>query len=149
MIVERYTGNVSLLLPVIRRWREEANKDFGFEMDELVHLQDLQSLIDGDGELFVLRDKEIVGYMGLTIFRSPLGRERIANEHFWYVIPEARGTSSIRLIKEAHKWAREKDCQYLMMTASEMASDMHDTVCKIYERLGMRRFETTFIRKVI
>jgi len=146
-MIRTFNGDLSELQEVISSWLKEVNaRVMGIELDEEVYLSDFQRLIDGDdSDLLVLERDKIIGFMGLTIFNSPLGRQRICNEHYWYVLPEYRGMASLRFIKAAQQWAREKGCSHLMMNASAMASDMHDKVCKLYELFGMKKFETTYI----
>lgn len=145
MITEIFKGDIEQLRPVAEHWHKEANgRTFGLDMDINKHLQDMARVDD----VLVLKDKdEIVGYMGLTIFTSGLSDQRIANEHCWYVIPQYRGISSIRLIKLAQDWAGSKGCSHLIMSASNLASDLHDRTCRIYERMGMTKFETSYISR--
>lgn len=147
MQILRFTGDTSALKVVAESWRRECNGNaMGIDLDMDVHLADLQRLADSpDSDLFVLYDGEPVGYMGLTVFQSPIGNQRIANEHYWYIIPSKRGISALRFLKAAQEWAKEKGCSHLLMNASCLASDLHDGVCKLYEHKGMKRFETTYI----
>ena len=129
-------------------WEKEC-KDLGFEVSVDRHLQDLQKLIDSnDSDLIVLGDPP-VGYLGIIRFINPLGTEMFANEHYWYIVPDKRGIGAIRLMKAAQEWAVNKGCKYLLMTASKLASDMHDKVCRIYEKTGFEHFETTYIKRVV
>lgn len=138
------------LLPVVESWRRSCRNDFGFNLDTETFVKDLIRLIEGEtSDLFVLEDIfGIYGFMGLDMFDSPIGQQRVANEHYWYVIPEKRGISALRFMPLAQKWAKEKGCSHLIMNASNLASDLHDKVCKIYGRFGFEKFETSFIKKV-
>jgi len=122
----------------------------GIDLDEDTYLADLQRLVDEpDSDLFVLWDDDVpVGYMGLRVFDSPLGRQMVASEHYWYVISEKRGMSALKFLPLAERWAKEKGCSHLQMSASMLASDLHDRTCKLYERFGMEKFETVFIKEV-
>ena len=148
--IVRYKGNASGLESIASCWFEECNGEtVGVNVSKQIFLESLQELIDGDtDELLVLEDEEPIGLLGLTTFKSPLGNQIVANEHYWYVVPHRRGLASLRLIKEAEKWARERGCSHLIMSASNLASDLHDSVCSIYERLGMTKFETSYIRSI-
>jgi len=90
---------------------------------------------------------EIVGYMGITSYKSPLSSQRIANEHYWYVLPEYR-RASIRLIKAAIEWTKTRGCSHLQMSASNFASELHDRVCGLYEAFKMKKFETAYIMEM-
>jgi len=151
MIVKKFQGDVSVLRPIAVAWSKEANCDaMGLDFDMEAHLKDLQELVDNpDSELFVLEDENSpVGYIGITKFKSPLGKQFIANEHYYYVLPEKRGVSSVSLLRAVEQWAKLKGCSHILMNASYLASDLHDKVCRLYESLGMKKFESTYIKEV-
>jgi len=146
-MIRTFHEDLSELKEVIGSWIEESNTDeMGIELNEEVYLSDLQRLIDGDdSDLLVLEEGKIIGFMGLTIFNSPLGKQRIANEHFFYIIPESRGLSGIRMIRMAKNWAESKQCSHLILNASHLASNMHNKICRLYEKTGFKQFETSYI----
>ena len=152
--VEEYHGSAALLAPIAESWRQEANgASFGLTIDTESHLQDLQRLIQSDDSavlILVQGEKElfVIGYMGLQFFKNPLGPETVAQEHYWYVLPEKRGKGSLRLLSAADEWAKRHDCSHLIMNASHLASDSHDKVCRLYERKGYQPFETSFIKEL-
>lgn len=131
------------------QWKATCNSNvMGIEIVDDVYMADVANLINCDGRdllLLTKDDGEIVGYMGVTTFNSPLGNQKIASEHYWFVSEEYRGRGSFLLIEAAKQWAKEKGCGHLMMTASMLASDLHDRVCKLYGRLGFSKFETSYI----
>lgn len=132
------------------KWKKESrHRAMGIDADANIYICKLQEFIDNPNNvLLVLEDDEIAGYMGLTVFESPLGNQLIANEHYWYVEPKKRGLSALRFLPVAEKWAKEKGCSHLIMNASNLASDLHDRTCRLYERFGMSKFETTYIKRV-
>jgi len=141
------------LRPVVREWRERCNANtMGVKTDEEHFFDGLLQLVQKDDcDLFTLRTgalDTVVGFMGMTVFNSPLGDQRIAIEHYWYVMEEYRDRGSMGLMNAAQEWARKHKCSHLVMNASTLASDMHDKVCKYYERLGMRKFETSYIQEI-
>ena len=148
-MIEIFTRRAEELRHVAEFWQKESVKDFGMEIDIEEHLDDLQNMIDSDtADLLVLGDPP-VGYMGLTTFKNPLGTELFANEHYWYIIPEKRrGMGTIRLMRAAQEWVISKGCTHILMTASKLASDLHDNVCKLYEKTGFEHFETTYIKRI-
>jgi len=148
-------SDVNALTTIVLIWREETNLDvFGMEFRLNEALNDLRQLVLNDkSELLLLIDermetKKVVGFMGITIFKSPVGEQEIANEHYWYVMPEHRGIGSIKLLKKAREWAIKKGCSHFMINASNMASDYHNKMCGLYEKLGMMKFETTYIENL-
>ena len=141
-----FNGRIEELFPIIASWEKECNGvEMGLDLDWATFIAELQGLINGeDSDLLVLREN--VGCLGLQVINSPIGRNKIANEHFWYVLPEHRGIASLRLIREAENWAKKKGCSHLILNASTLASSLHDNVCKLYERFGMQKFETSYIK---
>ena len=151
MEVGVFTGRAEELRPIAEAWRNEHKaSDWDIEADIEEHLNDLQSLISSyKSDLLVLMDKVPVGYMGLTVFKNPMGTELFTNEHYFYIIPEKRGgMGAVRLIRAAQNWAKTKGCKFLLLNASNIASNLHDNTCRLYEKLGFRHFETTYIQRV-
>jgi GNAT superfamily N-acetyltransferase len=150
MLCEEFTGDIEQLRPLAEMWTKEANgTEFGLEIDVDAHLLDLKNLIEGlDSVLLVVKNAtEICGYIGVIRFVSPLSKQFIGNEHYWFVHPEFRqgGLPAIMLVHAAKQWARERKCSHLIMNASNLASNMHDKLCDLYERLKMKKFETSYI----
>jgi len=147
-MVKIYTGEAEDLRHIAEAWQNEHN-EYGFEMLIDKHLEDLQDMIDSDGKDLLVLGNPPAGYMGLTTFINPLGTELFANEHYWYIVPEKRsGIGALRLLRAAQYWAVSKGCKCLLMTASKLASDMHDSVCRLYEKTGFEHFETTYIKRI-
>ena len=144
-----FYGNVYDLAPVVMAFFAECRcSEFDVEIDLKRVFDELNQLKTGpDSALIVLVNEAGApcGYMGVLTFTSPIGHERIANEHYWYVKPDCRKLSSLKMLAEAQKWAKGKGCTHFISTASRMASDMHDDVCSLYENLGMKKFETSYI----
>jgi hypothetical protein len=149
-VIERYTGSVLPLLPIAQDWVNGVRENsFGLEVTVTRFMDDLQRLVDNDNsDLFVLVKDVPVGLLGMTIFTSPIGNNRIANEHYWYVLPEHRSVESIRMLSVAKKWAKDNGCSHLMMNASNLASDLHDRVSGVYERMGMKKMETVYMQRI-
>ncbi|GAG39390.1 unnamed protein product, partial [marine sediment metagenome] len=104
--------DIERLKPVALQWKKTCNgKAMGIDLVPEVHFTDLAGLIDrDDADLFVLvNDKEeVIGYMGVDYFNSPLGNQRMAQEHYWYVVPgENRGKGAMLLVRALRKWAKE------------------------------------------
>ena len=144
-------ANVSELRPVVDEWVASCNgKDLEITVNANALLAELHSLAVGRSScLMVLMVGDLpVGFIGVRISKSPLSDQLIANEHFWYVRESVRGPGSIRLMKEAEAWARSMGCSHIIMNASNLASGLHDQVCDIYQRMGMSKFETAYIKEV-
>ena len=151
MEIKLFNDEIESLRPIAESWQENVqDNEFGIITDVNKHLLELGVMAANDNsDLLVLYDGEIpIGYLGLQYFNSPLGNQRIANEHYFYVIPEKRGISSMRLIKNAKFLAKHKGCSHLILNASNLASDMHNKLCEFYEKTGMKKFETSYISEV-
>ena len=148
-----YRSDVSIFRPLAEKWAASVQneaREFGLTVDVDAHLRDLSGLtIDPQSIILVLLvDSNVAGYMGLRIFQNPLGPEWLAEEHYWFVDPERRGRNSLRLLEAAKEWAKASGCSHLKMNASRLASDLHDDVCRLYERKGMKAFETSYIERI-
>jgi len=141
---------IELLRPIAIAWQQEARGNaLGIDIDVERHLADLARLsADPHCLLLVLMQGRPVGYMGMEFFASPVGKDIVANEHYWYVMPEARGRDSVMLLREARRFAREAGANYMLFNASRLASDLHDDVCRLYEHFKMEPFETTYLDRL-
>jgi len=151
MNIELYTGNAEILRTLfVSRKLETQEGKFGLEIDDDKYVSDIQKFLDDtETDMLVLfRDTTPIGYFGIEYFISPLSHQKLANDQSWYVMKEHRGIGSIRLYKMAEIIAKEKGCSHLIMNASMMASEMHDQVCKLYEKLDMSKFETSYIKEL-
>ena len=151
MKIELFTGDTEILRPVVEAWQEIViDNGFGIIADDVdKFLTTLSEVANGsESDLLVLYDDEPVGYIGLEYFSSPLGNQKMANEHFFFVKPDKRGMSSIRLLRTAKVLAHERGCTHFIMNASNLASDMHDKICGFYEKMDMKLFETSYITEI-
>ena len=152
MYIKDYKGHVSELYKVISAWNNEyKGNDFNIIVDIPIFASSLNDIIvDDDSSLLSLinNEDEIVGIIGMTVFDNPLNGDKVANEHFWYVLEEYRGRGSIMLLRASQKWAKENNCKHIMLNASNLASSLHDKICNIYEKIGMKKIETSYIMEV-
>ena len=138
--------------PVANEWIEQNNTDdFGVTTDREDIFAGLISMItSGDSDLLLLEHEDkFIGCLGITKFKSPLHNQLIANEHYFYIVKEYRkGFGGSLLLGGAKRWAKDNGCSHLIMNASNIASDLHDIVCKFYESMGMKKFETSYISQI-
>lgn len=143
---------IESIRPLATDWKGMCScSEFGLEVNISTFLAGLMDLIDDDdSDLLLLMDNEIIiGIMGLTKFKSPFGKEEVANEHYLFVRKGSGVTGSKRLIDAAMDWAKEKGCSHLILNASNAASDMHDKICGFYEHIGLKKFETSYIKEIL
>ena len=147
-IVIPYRGMpIETLRPIAESWAKDAcGSQYGIEITADGHLADLERLSNSPSSaLLVLVQAAPVGYIGIEFWQNPLGSELVASEKYWYVLPDARGRDSFRLLREAKKCAKQAGASYMFFTASRLAGTEHDRVCRLYEHMGFRAFETTYI----
>jgi GNAT superfamily N-acetyltransferase len=84
-----------------------------------------------------------IGLMLSPLFFAP--GMTVCNELFWWVEPEQRGCG-MYLVEAGEEWARGKGADVLAMSAIvEMEGDR---IARMYERRGMVRAETTFMKGI-
>ena len=139
------------LLPLAYEWEVESKGDaFGLVTDPQYLMIDIMRKMNSPDSvvLGLVVEGRAGGFTTLSKFQSPLGPQMIAEEHYWFVGKDYRGIGSLRLLKAAEKWAADQGCSHLLLSASMLASGLHDRVCKLYEKRGGRKFETTYIIKI-
>ena len=141
------------LEPLIDNWLLEVNNGkFGLNIDKQKAINDLRGMVlSSDAELFLLVvEDDVVGFCGVLLYENRLTDHNIANEHYLYVDPKyRRGVKNPnKLIRAIENWASEHNCSHIITNASYLASDRHDGVVKIYERLGYEPFESSFIKRL-
>ena len=146
--------NTDEMKHVFLEWKETRNANhLGLTIDTDIYLKKLAELIDrDDAALFLLLNLEnkAIGYMAVESFYSPLDNQKIATEHYWYMLEKCRGgIGAMRLLTAVQEWAKENGCSHLIMNASNLASGLHDKVCKFYEKIGMTKFETSYIKEIL
>jgi len=150
MKIIEYNDEIVELSAIIAEWYEEYNgDDFNIEVDIPTFASSLQRLIDDEDcvLLAMMNDDKVVGIFGVEMFNNPLNGDKVANEHFWYVLHEYRGRG-IKLIRSAIKWAKDNNCSHIMLNASMLASDLHDKTCMLYEKIGAKKIETSYIKEI-
>lgn len=143
--------DIEALKSISFEWKGLCNgKSFGIDLRPETHFRDLAGLIEGeDSELFLLLKKDrVIGYMGAICFKSPIGNQKFCQEHYWFVSGKNRGRGTLLLLRAIKTWAKEKGCSHLIMNASCLASDMHDKLCRFYEKIRFRKFETSYIEEL-
>lgn len=150
--VQTLDQEVETLRPVVESWQKAViDNEFNILADNVdKYLAELHIIAySNESDLLVLYDDDTpIGYIGLRYFESPLGANKVANEHYFYIVPEKRGIASMRLLKMAKTLAKLKGCSHIIFNASNLASDFHDKVCSFYEKLGMKKFETSYISEL-
>lgn len=149
-MIDYFTGETEQLRELVKSWQAEQNgEEFGLDLQADNALAELDEWRQGESTVIITQTNEgkIVGFLCMFYVDSLLVNKRIAIEKYWFVMPEYRRHGP-KMLCEARRWARLNDCTHLIMVASNLASDMYSKVCKMFERLDMKLFETTFIVEV-
>jgi GNAT superfamily N-acetyltransferase len=139
------------LVHITEAWKDEQRGvDFGLKLVFDKQIEDLQNIVNSDSmDALVLMDGDrAVGYLCLTVVFNRMGNERWAQELYWYTLKGFRSKGGKMMERAAEYWARDKGCTHLLLSASNLASSMHDRMCRFYELLGFKKFETTFIKEL-
>lgn len=153
MVVRPYQEELTRLSPILNSWLVECNaEDFGFDIKLSAVYADLKNLVQSaDCELLVMESggssPEIIGFMGLVLFKNRLSEQIMVEEHLFYVLPEYRGQGK-KLITSAQKWAKDRGCTHIIMNASYMASNLCDRISRLYTLLGYKKFEAVYIKSI-
>lgn len=101
-------------------------------------------LIGGQESTLFVADtrRNLVGMIGVWVFDHPLSGDRVAGEVFWWVDPNQRGRTGIRLWDAAETWARERGASAMQMIAP------NDRVARLYQTRGYRPLETVYQRSL-
>jgi GNAT superfamily N-acetyltransferase len=96
----------------------------------------------------VLVDDQHRGLVAAVVFPSFFdGQTLLAQELFWWVAPEHRGSGvAIELLEATELAARQKGCKALLMLCLDGLGA--DRVARIYERRGYAPTERTYMRKL-
>lgn len=133
-----------LLLMCEAFWKEGAPFE---EYDERHTLDKLKQYLDMFPFYVSEVDGKLNGMMILVYSDALCAPIKFAAELAWYVVPEARrGGIGIELIKNAEARAIEDGCQAISM--AYMTKNMPDVVKSIYEKLGYRESERTYLKRL-
>lgn len=83
------------------------------------------------------------GVLMAAAMDHPYGAGRIAKETVWFIRPEARGRSAIRMLDAYEAWAREQGCALVTMAAADFKPAQ-----RLYERRGYAAAETHFLKRL-
>jgi hypothetical protein len=145
------TNDVESLIPLFEEWKNEQNNvGLGIHVDTDTVVQDVHKWLDNCGGTIITASVEdaMVGFLVLVTIPSEFGEQMWAAEKGWYVRPHIHHAGAL-LFKKAQLWAKENGCSHLVMTASYLASDVHDMVCRFYEVMNMKKFETSYIKELL
>lgn len=139
--------DVTKVRTLLGQWEKICHgSQFGLAVSVAGVERDLQARLDlGDGVLLIAYDGiEPVGFFAVFKGKSSLSDQTLAVETFWFALPN-RKLAGPALFHAAKAWAKSHGCTHLVVSASRLASDLHDKVCSFCEKVGMKPFETVYI----
>jgi hypothetical protein len=82
------------------------------------------------------------GVLMAVAAEHPFGPVRLASETVWWIEPEYRGLSAVKMLLAYEDWAREQDCDYSGMAGMGASPQ----VASLYVRRGYRTAEVHFLK---
>lgn len=86
----------------------------------------------------------MTGVMGVILSMHMFDGILTAQECFWFVDPEFRGTAGVRLFHEFEKWAKELKVQRLLVAHIDQVDGGVD---KFYTYHKFRKLETVYVKE--
>lgn len=109
----------------------------------------LNALQNPDAGLWLAeRDGKMIGVAGALLYPMYFSPSHlVAQELWWWLEPEARGSGAGKMMYEAiEAWALENEASAMFMIALE--DDNSSKMAKLYARKGYKPMERTFIKEV-
>lgn len=148
MIRRLQPWEISDIIPVAKAFYEQTK--LGSPFDEHFFAENLHTL-SAQGRLFVsakVSNGAIVGSLVGMLVLNMMSGELMAQELFWYVMPEHRGgIDGIRMLADFEKWASEV-CATQIIMANFHLEQTSDPVAALYEKRGFTSIETHHIKPI-
>jgi GNAT superfamily N-acetyltransferase len=92
-------------------------------------------------------DNKVVGTIAGMVAPWFLDPEQInASEHWWFVLPEYRGTTGADLLSKLEEWAKFKGARCLAMAGFN--EKRITALTRLYRQKGFRPLETHFVKEL-
>lgn len=129
------------MLPIAQQFHAEAN--LGGTFDPAFCLAAWRSLGTQRAAFALYKGDQVVGVLAGFIAPQFMTGALIAQEMFWYVLPEHRGSiSGVRMFHEFEKWATERKAYGIIM-ASLAANP---SVEELYKKRGYCHIESHYLK---
>lgn len=145
MIVRAATlADKTACIYLLRDSHQAAGFTFAFQAAYASQLFDQHMTSHQACVLVLEHEAKCCGLLMAVWFEHPFGAGRYAKETVWYIAPDARGRSALKMLHAYEVWAKEQGC-----TAIGMASLETNDVSKLYERCGYKPVETHFLKSLV
>lgn len=135
---------VSFLLPLARGFYSEGN--LPGKLNEQHCIENVRKIIESGNGFVLAAGFPIQGAICGLMFRDANTADPCCMEHFWYVLPEQRGSIGIRLLDAWEKEAISRGAKRLLM--AHIHTDKTSKFTDLYERKGYRMQEQIFSKEV-
>lgn len=141
--------DVPTILEVLESFHNETPYgDIPLNVDSLRNL--VSGLIKSDrNQSIILVDEEqdFRGFIAATKTPFLVTGAMVANEMFWYVKPEYRGTRvGLTLMDAFEFWAKRVGCTHCQLTTSQ--TEYADKLNKLYQRRGYHIAEHVYLKEI-
>lgn len=142
MVLDK-NDDIEMLRELGSEWAAFAElNEFALPIDINIGLNTMKNLqLRSDGDVLVcIKNKKLIGFIGLNYKLNHVGPGMIVNECCFY----AKGCGK-QLIVAAEKLAKSKGCNFSTLNASKVAGDWVRSG-KLYNLLGYEPFEVSHIK---
>ena len=95
--------------------------------------------------LLLLDSQTVVGMLLGYATAVPFSDDKVAAELAWYVEPSYRGhREALQLVYAYEEWAQRVGCKHVSMSLLTTLTD----VSKLYERLGYKKTEISYMKEI-
>jgi GNAT superfamily N-acetyltransferase len=137
--------DIDAIFRMVLRFIESTEYGNHIKVDGQTLYKTIDQLFSHDDHALLVADRsgQIIGTIGIIIFRNLYSGIVESTELFWWVEPEHRRTKAgMLLLKKAEMWSRDRGAQYLTMIAP------NERIERLYTRRGFTKIETNYRRKL-
>lgn len=147
MIRQAALGDISGVVSLLRRFHRESGWDQWFAWSRASVAAFVRRLRETDVLLVAEHEGRIIGAAGAAIARHQFNTDvLIAQEMFWYVLPEHRKGSGAQLMAALERAAKNKGATLFVMACIGGKRDA--ALSRVYRAAGLTPSELTFIKRI-
>ena len=147
-ITEITNANLADVEEIGQKFTASVNYPGGFVFSAFEAAWSL-ALKHGFGKIFCARNDagKVIGLLGAHFASDPFNGAKIAAEQFWFVLPEARGTSAaMRMLDAFEAEGRARGVKRILMVRLE--GEFAEILDKVYQRRGYVCVERTYAKEI-
>lgn len=148
MIRRLHAWEIEDVTTIAEAFYAEANMGGAFNK---VHFEESLQRASAIGALYLggrFSGDVLVGVLAGSAHPNLMSGELVAQELFWYVLPEHRGgMDGIRMLRDFETWAADAGAKHIFM-AHFHSQQTGESVAALYERLGYKPVETHHLKSL-